>query len=178
MSKRTAEILLQDMQIALKRVLHYTKGIHYEEFEEDSMRVDAVVRNLEIVGEAARRLAAPKSRTVLSGRVNQSENVTAAPEYGHSGTLLLTCSSKCGATCSSKTQLLASVVINSSVSTLLMQKSSCQLRYLKFQIHQRRRLRVFHTFCTCLLSEGCFRGQNNLPYRKWGRYKFPVNAFY
>ena len=56
MSKRTAEILLQDMQIALRRVLHYTKNIDFEAFEEDTMCLDAVVRNLEIVGEAVRRL--------------------------------------------------------------------------------------------------------------------------
>ena len=56
MSKRTAKILLQDIQIALKRALHYTKGIDFEEFEKDTMRVDAVARNLEIIGEAVRRL--------------------------------------------------------------------------------------------------------------------------
>ena len=56
MSKRTAKILLQDVQIALERVLHYTRGIDFKEFEKDTMRVDAVVRNLEIIGEAVRRL--------------------------------------------------------------------------------------------------------------------------
>ena len=56
MSKRTAKILLQDMQIALERVFHYTQSIDFEEFEKDTMRVDAVVRNLEIIGEAVRRL--------------------------------------------------------------------------------------------------------------------------
>lgn len=56
MSKRTAEILLQDMRIALERVLDYTQGMGFKDFEEDTMRVDAVVRNLEIVGEAVRRL--------------------------------------------------------------------------------------------------------------------------
>ena len=44
------------MRIALERVFHYTKDINFEEFEKDTMRVDAVVRNLEIIGEAVRRL--------------------------------------------------------------------------------------------------------------------------
>ena len=44
------------MQIALKRALRYTKGIDFEAFEKDTMRVDAVARNLEIIGEAVRRL--------------------------------------------------------------------------------------------------------------------------
>ena len=56
MSKRTAKILLQDMQIALERVFRYTKSIDFEEFEKDTMCVDAVVRNLEIIGEAVKRL--------------------------------------------------------------------------------------------------------------------------
>ena len=56
MSKRTAEVLLQDMQVALERIVHYTKNIGFEEFEKDTMRSDAVVRNLEIVGEAVKRL--------------------------------------------------------------------------------------------------------------------------
>ena len=52
MSRRAAKILLQDMQIALERVLDYTKDINFEVFEEDAMCVDTVVRNLEIIGEA------------------------------------------------------------------------------------------------------------------------------
>lgn len=56
MSKRTPELLIQDIIESAQKILDYTKGLSYDEFKSDSMRVDAVIRNFEIIGEAANRL--------------------------------------------------------------------------------------------------------------------------
>ncbi|HMX38696.1 MAG TPA: DUF86 domain-containing protein [Saprospiraceae bacterium] len=41
---------------ALKRIQLYTEGIDFEHFEEDDKTKDAVVRNFEVIGEAAAKL--------------------------------------------------------------------------------------------------------------------------
>lgn len=56
MSKRPVPLLLDDMWQALERVERYTKGVRQETFTHDEKTVDAVARNLEIIGEAANRL--------------------------------------------------------------------------------------------------------------------------
>ncbi|MEW6288439.1 MAG: DUF86 domain-containing protein [Thermodesulfobacteriota bacterium] len=56
MSKRTAEILLFDIRQAIEKIRKYTSGMNREGFISTDMAADAVVRNLEIIGEAANRL--------------------------------------------------------------------------------------------------------------------------
>jgi uncharacterized protein with HEPN domain len=56
MSKRTPDLLIQDIIESAQKILDYTQGLTYDEFKSDSMRVDAVIRNFEIIGEAANRL--------------------------------------------------------------------------------------------------------------------------
>ena len=56
MSKRTPDLLIQDIIESAQKILDYTIGLTYDEFKADSMRVDAVIRNFEIIGEAANRL--------------------------------------------------------------------------------------------------------------------------
>jgi uncharacterized protein with HEPN domain len=56
MSKRSSELLIQDIVESARKILDYTKGLTYEDFKIDGMRVDAVIRNFEIIGEAANRL--------------------------------------------------------------------------------------------------------------------------
>jgi uncharacterized protein with HEPN domain len=58
MSKRPVPLLLDDMWEAIERVERYTKSLTNEAFVHDEKTVDAVVRNLEIIGEAANRLPA------------------------------------------------------------------------------------------------------------------------
>jgi len=53
---RDYRIYLEDILEACEKISHYVKDITYEEFMQDQMRFDAVVRNLEIIGEAARHL--------------------------------------------------------------------------------------------------------------------------
>lgn len=56
MSKRPIDILLEDMWEAVERIRQYTAGMSQEGFLQDQRTSDAVVRNLEIIGEAANRL--------------------------------------------------------------------------------------------------------------------------
>lgn len=50
---------LLDIVQAAERALAYTDGKSLREFESDDLLQDAVLRRLEIVGEAARRVSAP-----------------------------------------------------------------------------------------------------------------------
>ncbi|OGV64778.1 MAG: hypothetical protein A2283_03925 [Lentisphaerae bacterium RIFOXYA12_FULL_48_11] len=56
MSKRPVELLLQDILDAVNKIERYTKRISEGTFIKDEMRIDAVARNLEIIGEAANQL--------------------------------------------------------------------------------------------------------------------------
>lgn len=53
---RDHRVLLDDIATASGRIEQYTSGISLQDFRTDPMRVDAVVRNLEIIGEAAKKL--------------------------------------------------------------------------------------------------------------------------
>jgi hypothetical protein len=56
MSRRDPNILLGDILSALDRIGRYTEGMDKSRFLADERTQDAVVRNLEIVGEAVRQL--------------------------------------------------------------------------------------------------------------------------
>lgn len=58
MSKRDIRLLLDDMLQSALKIKRYTKGIGYDSFVSDDKTVDAVVRNFEIIGEAANRIDA------------------------------------------------------------------------------------------------------------------------
>ena len=57
MSNRTDTELLYDIQEALRRIKAYTPEMTYKEFLADTRTQDAVIRNLEIVGEATKKLS-------------------------------------------------------------------------------------------------------------------------
>lgn len=50
------KVYLDDIIESIKKIEKYTKGISYEEFARNDLVIDAVVRNLEIIGEAVKRL--------------------------------------------------------------------------------------------------------------------------
>lgn len=56
MSKRPVELLLNDMLDSIDRIEQYTEGMSFESFSNDQKTIDAVARNLQIIGEAASRL--------------------------------------------------------------------------------------------------------------------------
>ena len=53
---RDYRLQLDDILEATKRIKNYTDGLNEEEFSLDDKTQDAVIRNLEIIGEAARSL--------------------------------------------------------------------------------------------------------------------------
>ncbi len=56
MSKRDVLLLLDDMLQSAQKIKRYTKDIDYDSFLNDDKTIDAVVRNFEIIGEAANRV--------------------------------------------------------------------------------------------------------------------------
>lgn len=56
MPERDARLLVEDMLDAVGRVLAYTEGLTFETFVADAKTTDAVLRNLQVLGEAARRM--------------------------------------------------------------------------------------------------------------------------
>ena len=54
MSKRDPCLFLNDILEAIFRIEEYTEGYEFEDFIRDRKTVDAVLRNLEVIGEAAR----------------------------------------------------------------------------------------------------------------------------
>jgi uncharacterized protein with HEPN domain len=51
---RDYKVYLDDILLAISRIREYTAGLSSSEFAEDVKTVDAVVRNLEVIGEAAK----------------------------------------------------------------------------------------------------------------------------
>ena len=56
MSKRQPHLLIEDILDSGNKILEYTRGLTFEEFIRDSKTIDAVIRNFEIIGEAANRI--------------------------------------------------------------------------------------------------------------------------
>ena len=56
MSRRDWALFVGDMLEASGKINGYISGLNFEEFQADSRTVDAVVRNLEIIGETARAI--------------------------------------------------------------------------------------------------------------------------
>jgi uncharacterized protein with HEPN domain len=57
MSRRSDLDLLQDIREAISRIISYTVTLDYEGFLADTKTQDAVIRNLEIIGEATKNLS-------------------------------------------------------------------------------------------------------------------------
>lgn len=56
MSRREPELLLEDIIESIQKIKSYTNGMSSKEFFEDDKTLDAVIRNFEIIGEAANRM--------------------------------------------------------------------------------------------------------------------------
>lgn len=57
MSKRETLLLLDDMFQSAQKIKRYTKDLDFDSFLSDDKTMDAVVRNFEIIGEAANRIS-------------------------------------------------------------------------------------------------------------------------
>jgi uncharacterized protein with HEPN domain len=56
MSRRSSPLLVEDIWDAVEKVERYVSGMDHDAFVGDEKTIDSVVRNLEIIGEAANRL--------------------------------------------------------------------------------------------------------------------------
>ncbi len=56
MSKRLPKLYLEDISNSISNIEDYTKGITFKDFAQDKKTIDAVVRNLEIIGEASKNI--------------------------------------------------------------------------------------------------------------------------
>ena len=56
MSKRDINLLLEDMLEAALKITKYTEDLDFDAFLEDDKTIDAVIRNFEVIGEAASRI--------------------------------------------------------------------------------------------------------------------------
>jgi len=53
MSDRPVSVLVEDMLERIDRIARYTQGLDRDVFVQDDKTIDAVVRSLEVIGEAA-----------------------------------------------------------------------------------------------------------------------------
>ena len=56
MPRRHPNLLIEDMRAAIQKIERYISGLDRPMFRQDEKTVDAVVRNLEVLGEAARQM--------------------------------------------------------------------------------------------------------------------------
>lgn len=56
MSRRES-LYLGDIQESCEKILRFTKGMTYKDFVNDDLHFDAVLRNLEIIGEAVKNIS-------------------------------------------------------------------------------------------------------------------------
>jgi len=55
---RDFRVYLEDILEAIARIQRYTQGLSQDAFADDQRTVDAIVRNLEVIGEAVKQLPA------------------------------------------------------------------------------------------------------------------------
>jgi uncharacterized protein with HEPN domain len=53
---RNPRLYLEDIQHSCAKILRYTSGLSFEQFRKDDLIYDAVLRNLEVIGEAAKNV--------------------------------------------------------------------------------------------------------------------------
>lgn len=56
MRDRYWHFYLEDIKLAMERILEYVSSMNFSEFKNDQKTIDAVVRNFEIMGEATRKI--------------------------------------------------------------------------------------------------------------------------
>ncbi len=56
MSKRDPNLYFEDISDAVDRIEEYTQGLSFNDFSKDHKTIDAVVRNLSVIGEAVGNL--------------------------------------------------------------------------------------------------------------------------
>ena len=71
MSHRHWKFRIQDILDAVQKIKSYTEGLSFDDFANDSKTMDAVIRQLTIIGEAASRV--PEEITSTASTIPWSE---------------------------------------------------------------------------------------------------------
>jgi len=64
--RRDYKLYLLDIASSCRKIILYTKHIDHEEFAKNPMAIDAVIRNLEVIGEAVNKIPS-EIRSDISG---------------------------------------------------------------------------------------------------------------
>jgi hypothetical protein len=72
MSEREPKLLISDILEAAEKIKKYTINLSFDSFLKDTKTVDAVIRNFEITGEAARRLPDSLKNPTRAGWCNNN----------------------------------------------------------------------------------------------------------
>ena len=56
--QRDYKTYFEDILMASDKIERYTTGLDFDEFKDDELKIDGVVRNLEIIGEAVKKISA------------------------------------------------------------------------------------------------------------------------
>ena len=54
--KRSSKLYIDDIVRSIGRIEKYAHGLSFDQFSKDEKTIDAIIRNLEIIGEAARNI--------------------------------------------------------------------------------------------------------------------------
>jgi len=57
MKERTSKIYFEDIITFIKRIESYIQDLNFENFKEKQLVIDAVIRNLELIGEASKNIS-------------------------------------------------------------------------------------------------------------------------
>ena len=82
---RDYKLYLHDIKEAVEKIETFTKGFTFEEFAQDTKTVDAVIRNLEILGEAAKHIpkrVKEKHPDIDSKAIGGMRNILAHEYFG------------------------------------------------------------------------------------------------
>jgi uncharacterized protein with HEPN domain len=74
---RDSRVYLEDILGAIGRIKRYTEGLSKQAFAADDKTIDAVARNLEVIGEAVKQLPASSGpETMISSGKRSGASVT------------------------------------------------------------------------------------------------------
>ena len=68
MSDRSTKLLLSDLLESIRKINLYTSSLDFNSFCKNELVIDAVIRNFEVIGEAASKL--PRSFTLPHKNIN------------------------------------------------------------------------------------------------------------
>ena len=68
--KRTFRDYVEDILTSFEETQEFTQGLDFDAFAKDRRTVNAVVRSLEVMGEAAKRIPAEIRRSILKSHGN------------------------------------------------------------------------------------------------------------